>query len=184
MKGTIMKRTVTMCVLASVLIALSAGCEEASIEGTRTGWLENDISGTRGQMEVELSATPRLYLEAWPDGQEELKSATRPKRIVPVTEWGIHEVYVLDGGPNSDVATFQVLLENDHTCYPLLTIVDVQRTYYSQATVEVGGASPSDNELGTLRIVIPREDGTPLSYRFNQNADGSVTLSLRQVSAL
>jgi hypothetical protein len=177
-----MTRTVTMCVLASVWIALLAGCEETSIEGTRTAWLENDISGTRGQMEVELSATPRLYLEAWPDGQEELKFATRPKRIVPVTEWGIYEVYILDGGPNSDVATFQVVLEDERSCYPLLTVVDVQRTYYSQAKVDVVSDIMRDGDV--LRIDLPLEDGTTRTYFFKQDEEGNVNRTVESVPAL
>jgi len=177
-----MKQTMMLSGIAVGLLALLVGCEEASIQGTRTGWLENDISGVRGEMQVELSATPRLYLEAWPDGQEELKFATKPKRIVPVTEWGIYEVYILDGGLTSDVATFQVLLENDHTCYPLLTVVDVQRTYYSKAKVEVVSDIMWDGVV--MRVDLPLEDGTTRTYFFKQDDEGNVSRVVQSVPAL
>ena len=116
-----------------------AGCEDttSTMQQTRRAWLDNGMTGDAGEIEVALSPTPRLYMASWPNGQEELKFAVAPKRIVPIGQWGPYEVYQLDGGPMSDLASFQILLEDGKSCYPLLTFVDVPRTYYSQATVEI-----------------------------------------------
>jgi hypothetical protein len=175
---TTFRKMLMTCAIVAFALTTLVGCEEpGTITGTRQAWLDNEMSGESGEMQVELQPSPRLYLESWPDDQPELEYAVPPMRILSICQWGDYEVYQFDGGLNSDMATFQIVLENREGCFALLTIVDVQRTYYSEATVEVVPDMNWGGEL--LQVTMPREDGTTLTYVFKQDDAGSVFKAIR-----